>query len=83
MARLPAGLALRAIVVYQRCLSPFLPPSCRFLPTCSAYAAEAIKAHGFRRGSLLAVRRLLKCHPFHPGGYDPPPPAPRRGKRLP
>ncbi|MDR1922498.1 MAG: membrane protein insertion efficiency factor YidD [Candidatus Adiutrix sp.] len=81
-------MALGAIVVYQRCLSPFLPPACRFSPTCSVYAAEVIKAHGFRRGSFLAVRRLLKCHPFHPGGYDPAPPvsggppAPRRRKRL-
>jgi uncharacterized protein len=59
------------IRVYQRLISPLLPPSCRFTPTCSEYAAEAIKKHGAVRGLYLAVRRLLRCHPFHPGGYDP------------
>ncbi len=67
-------LALGLIFLYQRCISPLTPPSCRFWPTCSSYAAEAIKIHGFWRGSLLGAWRLLKCHPFHAGGYDPVPP---------
>jgi len=78
-------LALALIYVYQRCLSPFLPPACRFWPTCSHYAAQAIKVHGFWRGVFLGVRRLLKCHPLHPGGYDPVPPpgAWRSGRKGP
>lgn len=72
--RLPSRLALGFIFFYQKCISPLLPPCCRFRPTCSCYAAEAVKLHGFLRGSYLAARRLLKCHPFHPGGYDPVPP---------
>jgi putative membrane protein insertion efficiency factor len=59
------------IRVYQRLISPLLPPSCRFTPTCSEYAVEAIKKRGAFRGSYMAARRLLRCHPFHPGGYDP------------
>lgn len=72
--QLPGRLALALIFFYQKCISPMLPPSCRFRPTCSSYAAEAVKVHGFWQGSYLAGRRLLKCHPFHPGGYDPVPP---------
>jgi len=56
---------------YKAVISPWLPPSCRFVPTCSEYAREAIERHGAVRGSLMSVRRLLRCHPFHPGGYDP------------
>lgn len=63
-----------AIGVYRRWISPFLPPSCRFTPSCSAYAAEALTVHGALRGTWLAVRRLLKCGPWHPGGWDPVPP---------
>lgn len=74
----PGWLALGVIRFYQRCVSPFTPPACRFWPTCSNYAAVAVQRHGFWRGSWLAVRRLLKCHPFHPGGYDPVPPAESR-----
>ena len=59
------------IRVYQLAVSPLLPPSCRFHPTCSEYAMEAIKKYGAWRGSYLGARRLLRCHPFHPGGYDP------------
>jgi putative membrane protein insertion efficiency factor len=56
---------------YQLAVSPLLPPSCRFTPTCSEYTMEAIKKYGALRGSYLGARRLLRCHPFHPGGYDP------------
>jgi len=58
---------------YQRLLSPLLPPSCRFYPSCSQYALEAVTRHGALRGGWLAVRRLARCHPFHPGGFDPVP----------
>jgi putative membrane protein insertion efficiency factor len=61
---------LGAIRVYQILLSPLMPSSCRFHPTCSRYAYEAIEVHGVRRGSWLALRRLLRCHPFTPGGVD-------------
>ncbi len=56
---------------YQFAVSPFLPPSCRFTPTCSKYAIEALERRGPFAGTGLAVLRLLRCHPFHPGGYDP------------
>jgi len=64
---------LRLIGFYQRWISPLLPPRCRFIPSCSSYAAEAIETHGLWRGTVLAVRRVGRCHPFHPGGYDPVP----------
>lgn len=58
---------------YQLCISPMLPPSCRFVPTCSQYALEAIRKHGPFRGTYLAVRRILRCHPWGGSGYDPVP----------
>ena len=70
-----ARLLVVALVGYQRFVSPLLGPRCRFYPTCSAYALEAVRVHGAARGSWLAVRRLSRCHPFHPGGLDPVPPA--------
>jgi putative membrane protein insertion efficiency factor len=65
--------AVAPIVVYQRLVSPLLPRRCRFVPTCSEYAVAAITKHGVLRGSWLAVRRVLKCHPLHRGGHDPVP----------
>ncbi|HHV97877.1 MAG TPA: membrane protein insertion efficiency factor YidD [Clostridiaceae bacterium] len=65
------GLLVLLIKSYQKCISPLKPPSCRFYPTCSQYALEAIEKYGAIKGSLMAVRRILKCHPFNPGGYDP------------
>ncbi|MDD5544926.1 MAG: membrane protein insertion efficiency factor YidD [Acidobacteriia bacterium] len=62
---------LTIIKFYQRFLSPWLLPSCRFYPSCSAYAAEAIDKHGAARGSWLSIWRLLRCHPFTAGGFDP------------
>jgi uncharacterized protein len=58
---------------YQVVLSPMLPPSCRFHPSCSQYALEAVNRHGAMKGTWLAARRLARCHPFNPGGYDPVP----------
>ncbi len=58
---------------YQLLISPFVPPSCRFHPTCSHYAIEALQKHGALKGAWLAVRRIVRCHPWHPGGHDPVP----------
>jgi uncharacterized protein len=71
------GTLLRGLIrAYQLLISPLLLPSCRFEPSCSHYAQEAIAAHGAARGSLLALQRLLRCHPWGGSGYDPVPPAP-------
>jgi hypothetical protein len=71
---LPA-LAVFLIRVYQKLLSARLGRNCRYFPSCSQYAIEAIERHGIVRGTFLGVRRLARCHPFHPGGIDPVPPA--------
>lgn len=68
-------MLVSALGFYRRWISPVLPPSCRFSPSCSAYAIEALTVHGVLRGSWLTVRRLLRCGPWHPGGMDPVPPA--------
>lgn len=73
-----ARVLLMVIRFYRRALSPMIPPSCRYTPTCSAYAEEAIRRHGAGRGSWLATRRLLRCHPWGGSGHDPvPDPEPR------
>jgi putative membrane protein insertion efficiency factor len=70
---------LRSLIrLYQLAIGPLLPRVCRFEPTCSGYALEAIGRHGPYRGLWLATRRILRCHPFHPGGYDPVPPRRQR-----
>ncbi len=79
LGRVAKDVAIWPLKAYQRYLSPLKgAPSCRFHPTCSAYAIEAIERHGVLRGSWLGLKRVLRCHPFHPGGYDPVPPKPRQ-----
>jgi len=70
---LPRRILAGCVRGYQLALSPLLPPSCRFSPSCSQYALEAITRHGALKGTWLAARRLVRCHPFHPGGFDPVP----------
>ncbi|MFO7715364.1 membrane protein insertion efficiency factor YidD [Desulfosarcina sp.] len=65
--------ALVLIKFYQLLISPLLGPACRFVPSCSEYAHQAIKKYGCLRGGLLAIKRILRCHPFNPGGFDPVP----------
>jgi putative membrane protein insertion efficiency factor len=71
--RILAFLIALPIRVYRLLLSPLLPPACRFYPSCSTYALQALQIHGPWRGLVLAGRRLLRCHPLHPGGVDPVP----------
>jgi putative membrane protein insertion efficiency factor len=66
-------VAMALIRLYQLTLSPLLPPSCRFEPSCSHYSYDAIKRFGFFKGGWLSIKRISRCHPFHPGGYDPVP----------
>jgi uncharacterized protein len=77
---IPARVLAFCIIAYRRWISPALPARCRFYPSCSAYALEAVSRHGAIRGTGLAIWRLLRCHPFHPGGYDP---VPEPGRRRP
>jgi putative membrane protein insertion efficiency factor len=67
------GVLVWLIRTYKKLVSPVLPPACRFEPTCSAYATDAIQKHGPVRGVFLAVRRIVRCAPWHPGGFDPVP----------
>ncbi|MDD4320881.1 MAG: membrane protein insertion efficiency factor YidD [Acidaminococcaceae bacterium] len=64
-------IAIGLIRFYQLFISPLFPPHCRFYPTCSQYALEAVKKYGVVRGGIMAIKRIAKCHPFHKGGYDP------------
>ena len=73
VSELLAEALILPIRFYQRCISPLTPPSCRFTPTCSQYAIEALRKHGPLRGTWLAVRRILRCHPWGCSGYDPVP----------
>lgn len=66
-------LILGIIRFYQRAISPYLPRTCRYYPTCSQYAAEAVSRYGPWKGTGMAIKRIARCHPFHPGGYDPVP----------
>ena len=66
-------VAVALLRLYKLIVSPFLPRACRFYPTCSQYAAEAIEKHGVLRGGILAAKRLARCHPYNPGGFDPVP----------
>jgi len=70
----PQKILLGLVRAYQLALSPMFGPSCRFYPTCSNYAMDAIREHGALKGAMLAAVRLAKCHPWHPGGVDPVPP---------
>lgn len=71
--RTGSRIVVNALGLYKRFISPLLPPACRFHPSCSVYAAEAVSRFGVLRGGALALRRLVRCHPFHPGGFDPVP----------
>jgi putative membrane protein insertion efficiency factor len=73
MPTFAARVLIAPIAFYQRFVSPLLAPRCRFAPSCSQYAIEALRTHGAVRGFWLSARRLARCHPFHPGGYDPVP----------
>ena len=73
VSEMVAEVLILPIRFYQRCISPLTPPSCRFTPTCSQYAIEALRKHGPLRGTWLAVRRLLRYHPWGGSGYDPVP----------
>lgn len=68
-----ARLLIALVRAYQLVLRPVLPPTCRFAPSCSAFAIEALRRHGARRGASLAMRRVARCHPWHAGGWDPVP----------
>lgn len=68
-----AWLLTLPVIFYRRCISPLTPPSCRFTPTCSEYALQALKKHGAIKGSWLTIKRLLRCHPWGGSGYDPVP----------
>jgi uncharacterized protein len=72
LVRFPAGILVFLVRCYQRGLSPLLGPSCRFQPTCSEYMISSIRKYGAIRGTLRGVLRILRCHPFNRGGYDPP-----------
>lgn len=72
LIRLPAALLIFLVRCYQRGISPMFGPKCRFTPSCSEYFIQAVKKYGALRGTIRGAWRMMKCHPFHPGGYDPP-----------
>lgn len=69
----PMNMALAGVRFYRKYVSPCFPPTCRYVPTCSEYAMIALQRYGFLKGSWLAIKRILRCHPWHPGGFDPVP----------
>ena len=73
MGTIASALLKGLVHFYRAVISPFTPPSCRYHPTCSAYAIQAFDRHGAARGLILSVKRILRCHPYHPGGFDPVP----------
>lgn len=75
LSRILTAPLIALVVVYQKVISPLAPPTCRFYPSCSAYAVTALRRHGLLRGTWLAARRLLRCHPWNPGGVDHVPPS--------
>lgn len=83
LVQLPARVLVVLVRVYQLVISPLTPPTCRFYPSCSQYAVIALTRHGAVRGTWLAVRRVLRCHPWNPGGVDDVPPAAARRTRTP
>jgi len=79
---IPANLIILLINVYRYTLSPFFGNQCRFYPTCSHYAEDAVKQHGAISGGVMAVKRICRCHPWHEGGYDPVPTAVAEKKKI-
>jgi hypothetical protein len=73
LVQLPRTVLIAGVRAYQRFISPVLPPACRFTPSCSAYAVTALERYGAVQGTWMALRRLARCHPWNPGGYDPVP----------
>jgi putative membrane protein insertion efficiency factor len=73
LLRFPRNMAKACIWVYRKGISPYFPPTCRYVPTCSEYAMEAIERYGLAKGTRMALKRIGRCHPFHEGGYDPVP----------
>jgi len=73
MKKLVAKILCFFIRLYQICISPLFPPCCRYYPSCSQYAIDALKKHGAMKGSVLAFKRIIRCNPYHAGGYDPVP----------
>lgn len=73
VVRAPRRAAVLLVLGYQKLVSPLLPPSCRFTPTCSSYAMISLERYGVLKGGWLALRRVIRCHPWNPGGYDPVP----------
>ncbi|MCL1846479.1 MAG: membrane protein insertion efficiency factor YidD [Coriobacteriia bacterium] len=70
---IPKKFVVFCITIYRNSISPLLPPSCRYIPTCSEYALTALQRYGLIKGGWMSIRRIMRCHPWHPGGYDPVP----------